>query len=139
MGMSASSGGGIKNEINITPLVDVVLVLLIIFMVITPLLQMGYEVKVPPKVESFVPPTSTDQIIVRLDSAGRVFINKQEVPEAEFAARFTEILRGHTQKLIFFAANGELPYERAVRFLDLCRDSGAENIGIVLEDLEPAP
>ena len=63
---------GPKGDINITPLVDVVLVLLIIFMVVTPLLQMGYEVQVPPKVESAAPPPDmSDQIIVRMDAERR--------------------------------------------------------------------
>ena len=67
MGMGASSAGEYKSDINITPLVDVVLVLLIIFMVITPLLQMGYDVKVPPKTNQPTPPTPpTDLMIVSL-------------------------------------------------------------------------
>ena len=56
MSMDVGSSGGIKSEINVTPLVDVVLVLLIIFMVIQPMLQMGYEVETPPEVKSATPP-----------------------------------------------------------------------------------
>src|SRR6185369_4279630 len=66
MAMAGVGGapGSYKSDINITPLVDVVLVLLIIFMVITPLLQMGYDVKVPPKATVDTPPPSLDQLIV---------------------------------------------------------------------------
>ncbi|HSS76463.1 MAG TPA: biopolymer transporter ExbD, partial [Thermoanaerobaculia bacterium] len=76
MAMNVGGSGGIRSEINITPLVDVVLVLLIIFMVAVPLLQMGYPVQVPPKVETAAPPPqSDDQVIVRLDGQGNMFIN----------------------------------------------------------------
>jgi biopolymer transport protein ExbD len=127
---------GPKSDINITPLVDVVLVLLIIFMVITPLLQMGYEVQVPPKVEGRIAPTATEnQVIVRLDHEGNSFINKARIPKNEFPGKLREILAGRSQKVVFFAADGELPYDQVADFMDLCRDNGAENLGIVFEDL----
>jgi biopolymer transport protein ExbD len=126
---------GMRSEINVTPLVDVVLVLLIIFMVITPILQMGYPVSTPPKVESFVPPPSKDQIIVRMDAAGRMYINKDPLGAAEFPARLRQALVNRGAKVVFFAADGELPFGRVAEFMDLCRDSGAENLGIVFDDL----
>ncbi len=138
MGMNLGGAGGseVKSDINITPLVDVVLVLLIIFMVITPLLQMGYETNLPPKVESAVaPPSMADQIIVRLEADGRTYINKDMVPEAQFGTRLRQVMVGREQKLVFFAADGELPYGRVARFLDLCRNNGVENIGIVFDDI----
>ncbi len=138
--MAMNVGGGlsqVRSEINITPLVDVVLVLLIIFMVITPLLQMGYAVNVPPKVEGFVAPTTSDQIIVRMEADGRIYINKDLVPESDFGGRLRQVMAGREQKLVFFAADGDLLYDRVAKFLDLCRDNGAENIGIVFEDIRP--
>jgi biopolymer transport protein ExbD len=136
MAMNMSSTGGVRSEINITPLVDVVLVLLIIFMVVTPLLQMGYEVQVPPKVESVVQPTMNDQIIVRMDADGRRYINKTVIPEAEFGARLREAMTNRASKVVFFAADGELPYDQVATFMDLCRDNGAQNLGIVFDDLK---
>ncbi|HEX2641953.1 MAG TPA: biopolymer transporter ExbD [Thermoanaerobaculia bacterium] len=138
MAMNMSSTGGVRSEINITPLVDVVLVLLIIFMVVTPLLQMGYEVQVPPKVESVAPPPMDDQIIVRMDADGRRYINKTVVPEAEFGGKLREAMTNRASKVVFFAADGELPYDQVATFMDLCRDNGAQNLGIVFEDLRPA-
>ena len=77
----------LKSEINVTPLVDVVLVLLIIFMVIIPLTQVGYAVNTPPKVETDVAvPPRRDQLIVRIDRDGRIFINKEQVAEARLLA-----------------------------------------------------
>jgi len=136
MSMAVGPSGGLKSDINITPLVDVVLVLLIIFMVITPLVQVGYDTRVPPKVESTTPPPpSVDQVIIRLDSTGRIYINKEEVGEGDFARRLRDVLRGRETKVTFFAANGDLPYDRVVTFMDVCRENGMQNVGIVLEDI----
>jgi len=135
MAMNVGGGANVKSDINITPLVDVVLVLLIIFMVITPILQMGYEVQVPPKVESAVPPPTSDQVIVRMDLDGSTWINKVSIPRAEFGARLQDALRGRQTRVIFFAADGELPYDQVAEFMELCRHNGADNLGIVFEDM----
>ena len=136
MGMNVGGpSGGIKSEINVTPLVDVVLVLLIIFMVITPLLQMGYEVTTPPEIESAVPPPPSDQIVVRLDAEGRTWINRQEIPRASFGTKLSELMEKRSSKVVFFAADGSLPYSRVAEFLDLCRNHGAKELGMVFDDL----
>ena len=128
---------GVKSDINITPLVDVVLVLLIIFMVVTPILQMGYEVQVPPKVESAVPQPTSDQVIVRMDLDGK-HLHQQAVGPAQRVrrARLQDTLRGRQTRVIFFAADGELPYDQVADFMDLCRHNGADNLGIVFEDMK---
>ena len=136
MSMAVGPSGTLKSDINITPLVDVVLVLLIIFMVITPLVQVGYDTKVPPKVEgNTTPPPATDQIIIRMEPDGRIFINKEEVAEHDFPNRLRDVLKNRESKVTFFAAAGELPYDRVMTFMDMCRNAGAQNIGIVLDEL----
>jgi biopolymer transport protein ExbD len=139
MAMNVSGGStGPKGDINITPLVDVVLVLLIIFMVVTPLLQMGYDVQVPPKVESAAPPPDmSDQIVVRMDLNGTKYINKQQIPDAEFSSRLGEAMRGRQSKVVFFAADGDLDYGKVTAFMDEVRNNGVENLGIVFEDIRP--
>ncbi|HYN20969.1 MAG TPA: biopolymer transporter ExbD, partial [Thermoanaerobaculia bacterium] len=115
------------------------LVLLIIFMVITPIVQMGYEVQVPPKVETAAPvPQDSNQIIVRLDAEGRPWINKQMISLNDFPGRLREALTGRSSKVIFFAADGELEYGKVAAFMDICRNNGAQNLGIVFEDMRGA-
>lgn len=137
MGMSSGGGSGVKSEINVTPLVDVVLVLLIIFMVIVPLSQLGYAVDTPPKVTTAVPLPTEDQIIVRMDEQGETWINKEKVPFAQFGPRLREVTKNRERKIVFFAADGELPYDQVAAFLDVVQSNGAANVGIVFDDLRP--
>ena len=136
MSMNVGSSTGVKSEINVTPLVDVVLVLLIIFMIVIPMTQVGYAVNTPPKVTGVVPPTASDQLIVRMDRDGRIYINKEAVSDADFANRFREVIKNRENKIVFFAADGELLYDKVATLMDLCRDNGAKNIGIVFEDIK---
>ncbi len=132
--MQVGGGGSMRSDINVTPLVDVVLVLLIIFMVITPVVQMGYLVRVPPKAPANLPPSAIqDQIVLRLAPNNRVFINKEEMTVDQFPNRIREVLHGNTSKMVFFAGGRDVDYEATMRFLDLARASGAKNIGIIVE------
>ena len=133
--MQVGGSGGMRSEINVTPLVDVVLVLLIIFMVATPVVQMGYLVKVPPKAPANLPPSAVqDQIVLRLAAGPRVLINKEEMSMEQFPGRIQDILRGNTSKMVFFSGGRDVDYETTMKFLDLARASGAKNIGIIVED-----
>ena len=138
--MQVGGSGTVKSDINITPLVDVVLVLLIIFMVLTPVIQMGYLVRVPPKAPANLPPSAVqDQIVLRLASGNRVFINKEEMTIERFPARIQEVLRGNTSKMVFFSGGRDVDYEATMSFLDLAKRSGAKNIGIIVEDPMASP
>ena len=132
--MQVGGGGSLRSDINVTPLVDVVLVLLIIFMVITPVVQMGYLVRVPPKAPANLPPSAVqDQIILRLMPNNVIYINKEEVPEANFPGRIRDILHGNTSKMVFFQGSPDVDYDATMKFLDMARASGAKNIGIIVE------
>ncbi|HSP16912.1 MAG TPA: biopolymer transporter ExbD [Thermoanaerobaculia bacterium] len=134
--MQVGGSGSLRSDINVTPLVDVVLVLLIIFMVITPVVQMGYLVRVPPKAPANLPPSAIqDQIVLRLLSGNRVLINKEEIPIEQFPNRIRDILRGNTSKMVFFSGARDVDYETTMKFLDLARSSGCKNIGIIVEDV----
>ena len=127
------SPGAYKSDINITPLVDVVLVLLIIFMVITPLLQMGYDVKVPPKATVDTPPPSMDQLIVSVTAQNRIYLNKEPLDKQALALRLSEILKNRRDKTVFLSADDAATYGEVASVMDTVRTAGANNIGIVLE------
>ncbi len=133
--MQVGGSGTIKSDINVTPLVDVVLVLLIIFMVITPVVQMGYLVRVPPKAPANLPPSAVnDQIVLRLFSDNRIMINKDAIPADQFPQRIHDILHGNTSKMVFFSGARDVDYDTTIKFLDMARASGVKNIGIIVEE-----
>jgi biopolymer transport protein TolR len=134
--MQVGGSGSMQSDINVTPLVDVVLVLLIIFMVITPVVQMGYLVRVPPKAPPGTPmDMMSDQIVIRYMPNQTVMINKEEIGLATFPQRLREILKGNTSKMVFFSGDPAVNYEETMKFLDTARAAGAHNIGIIVEDV----
>jgi len=139
MGMDLGGGGGPKSEINVTPLVDVVLVLLIIFMVVQPLLQMGYDVQVPPNTpQTTTPPDTRDQIIVSVTANEDVYLNKERVDKQNLPIRVSELLRNRGSKVVFFSVEDSVNYGHAVQVMDTVRNNGAKNIGIVMDWVNPA-
>jgi biopolymer transport protein ExbD len=138
MGMDMGGGGGPKSEINVTPLVDVVLVLLIIFMVVQPLLQMGYVVQVPPNSSTPPPPeASKDQIIVTVMANKDVYLNKERIELQNLPIRLQEVLRNRGSKVVFFSADDGVNYGKAMEVMDTVRNNGAKNIGIVMDYVDP--
>jgi biopolymer transport protein TolR len=136
MAMAAGAGSRPTPVMNVTPLVDVVLVLLIIFMVITPLLQMGYDVKVPPKANVDQPQVSLDQLIVSITPQGQIYLNKSQVTPQQLTQQLGEILknRASNNKTVFFSADDSVSYEDCAKVMDLVRNADKNaRIGIVLE------
>jgi biopolymer transport protein ExbD/biopolymer transport protein TolR len=132
---------GPNSDINVTPLVDVVLVMLIIFMVVTPLLEKDIEVKVPDteKAEEIaeVPP---DQIVVGLTPAGEISINMEKISDEDYQPKLKRILSAKRKgdRLVFFMPDEKTNYAKLVTALDGARQAGAETLGMMTEEL-PKP
>jgi biopolymer transport protein ExbD len=130
--------GGPKSEINVTPLVDVMLVLLIIFMILQPMLQMGYEVNVPPNAPANVlQEANPDQIIVSLTANNEIYLNKERVERQNLPIRLQEVLRNRGNRPVFFSCEDVVKYDEAMKIMDIVRSNGAKNIGIVLDWVNP--
>ncbi len=128
----ASGGAGVRSDINITPLVDVVLVLLIIFMVMTPTLLKEISVVVPEKADvQVVTPTTTDQVIVALSAENKITVNQEPIADSALADRIHDLLAARSDKLVFFDIDDAADYGEAVHAMDTVRGAGAKTLGIM--------
>lgn len=126
----------LKSDINVTPLVDVVLVLLIVFMIVTPLLERGYDARIVP-MSGQSRPDRPDTILVSLTSRNEIYLNKEKVDRASLALQLREVLRANGTQVVFFSAEDGIDYSEAMQVIDTMRSSGARNIGIVLDWVNP--
>jgi biopolymer transport protein TolR len=132
MAMDIGGRKGLKGDINVTPLIDVVLVLLIIFMVLTPSLLKHLSATIPKKAEETAPPPPMDTpIIVEVGTGGVITVDTEPVPVEALATKLTERLRFDSRKVIFFKAHDDAPYGDVVRLMDIARGAGANTLAVI--------
>jgi biopolymer transport protein ExbD/biopolymer transport protein TolR len=128
---SGSKRGRATPEMNVTPLVDVVLVLLIIFMVVTPLLAKQFWLQLP-KDEAVTPPSTDNRsVVLTIAKDGTIQINGADVDRSELRARVARIMAARSEKVLYFDAADDAPYATTVQAMDLARQGGARSIAIL--------
>jgi biopolymer transport protein TolR len=133
MSMQIGSNTGVKSDINVTPLVDVMLVLLIIMMIIAPLLQKGVDVRLPIAINSASKPETQDQTVLGIKADKTTWINGVEVRKEELRSRLDAILETKKEKLILLKADEDAPYSAIMDTMDTLRASGIEDVGLITD------
>jgi biopolymer transport protein TolR len=133
MAMSLGGGGGIKAEINVTPLVDVMLVLLIIMMIVAPLLQQGVPIRLPYATNTSEKPETQDQTVVAITADKRFFLNAVQVPKEDLQRRVQELLEESKEKLVIIKADEDAEYGAVMDAMDEIRAAGIEDMGLITE------
>ena len=134
MGLSVSMGGKeeIKSEPNVVPLCDVLLVLLIIFMVVTPLVQKGVDVKLPSALNTASMPDSPD-VVLAVKKDGTIYVNEEKVTMENLQNALEEAFLTVSEKKLYIRADQDIEYGKIVDLIDVMREAGIEIIGIITE------
>jgi biopolymer transport protein TolR len=130
--------GGVKSDINVTPLCDVMLVLLIIMMIVAPLLQQGVSVKLPQASNTVDKPETQGQTVVAIARDKSMYVNAKPVQESEMATRINEILETAKEKVVFIRADEEVEYGAVMAAMDQLRQAGIEDIGLITDPKKTA-
>jgi biopolymer transport protein TolR len=125
--------GGVKSDINVTPLVDVMLVLLIIMMLIAPMLQKGVDVKLPQAANTVDKPETQEQTVIAVTADKRLYLNAVPVRADELRQRVQEALETKKEKIVLIKGDEDAPYSSIMETMDRLREAQIENIGLVAE------
>jgi len=134
--MSMNVGGssdGLKADINVTPLVDIMLVLLIIMMLIAPLLQKGVNVTLPLADNTSEKPDTQEQTVVHVDAQRQLYVNNLPYSEAEVVDRIRMALEDRTERIVYLKGDTEAPYGAIMNMMDKLREAGIENVALITE------
>ena len=133
MSMNLGDKGGVKSDINVTPLVDVMLVLLIIMMIIAPMLQKGVDVKLPTASNTVDKPETQDQTVVAVTADGRLHLNSREVADGDLATKVAELLETKKERIVLIKADEDASYGRVMAAMDALRKAQIEDMGLITE------
>jgi biopolymer transport protein TolR len=140
--MAMSSGGargGLNSDINVTPLVDVMLVLLIIMMLIAPMLQQGVAVTLPEAGNTGDKPDTQDQTVVAIDSRGKFYVNALPSAPEDLVPRVQRALEDKKEKIVYLKGDKDANYGAIMDAMDAFRKAQIENIALITERKNPPP
>ena len=131
MAMSTGGGGSLTNDINVTPMIDVLLVLLIIFMLVVPMARKAIDVQLPDPTPTTQPANqNSDQIVLEVNPGEKFAINKEAVAKEKLGARLHEIYDNRPEKIIFVKGDPKVKYQDVIFAMDVARGSGVKVIGV---------
>jgi biopolymer transport protein ExbD len=125
--------GGVKSDINVTPLVDVMLVLLIIMMLVAPLLNQGVILELPFASNTVEKPDTADQTVVYIDAASRLYVNTLEVSPADVVTRLNAALDTQVDRTVYLKGDQNAPYGAIMQMMDALREAGIETVALITE------
>jgi len=132
LGSRDNSNRNTMSQINVTPLVDVMLVLLVIFMVTAPMMQQGVQVNLPKADTKSLSPQE-ETVVVSLERSGKLFINKAEVPFGDLRSKVLAMFGSKAKKEVFLKADKDVPYGEVVKTMAEIKGAGIERLGMVTE------
>ena len=134
MAMNLGGGAtGVKSDINVTPLVDVMLVLLIIMMLVAPLLNQGVPLRLPVASNTSEKPDTQDQTVVSIGPDKRVYVNSVEVQGGNLRRRIDEVLENKADKIVIIKADEDVEYSAVMDTMDELRAAGIEDMGLITD------
>ena len=125
--------GGAMNDINMTPMIDVLLVLLVIFMIMQPMLQRSIDIQLPVEKDEPTAP-AVPPIVLEVFPGGQYLLNKSPVPAPMLQARMLEVYSNRPDRVLFVKADGAVRYGEVIAVMDIARGAGVEVLGAVLPD-----
>jgi len=132
--ISTGSKGSVTSEINVTPMIDVMLVLLIIFMIVTPLIAAGFKATLPKGANLDADPEGTEEVVVGIDAGGNFFLNGRSIAPDVLKEQLTAIYASRdTNKILYFKADNQLKYGRVQEAVEMARSAGVRVLHTVTE------
>src|SRR5437867_320341 len=138
MGMQAGGGGGLQSEINVTPMVDIMLVLLIIFMVITPMLQKGVSVDMAKAANprQMQDAEKEDSTVLALTRDGKIYLGSNPVQIDEITTKVKDMISGKLDKTVYLKSDARAKFGDVIKIVDNVRAAGVDSLGLLTEKLE---